>query len=56
MDPYTSISALSSTVSMFATRQLQLLLVVFCAAYLQAPAFFSIAQLASLEVSLPLFH
>ena len=56
MDPYTSISALSSTVSMFVTHQLRLLLVVFYAAYLQAPAFFSIAQLAWPEVSLPLFH
>ena len=56
MDPYTSISAVSSTASMFVTLQLQLLLVVFCAAYLRAPAFFSIAQLASLEVSLPLSH
>ena len=56
MDPYTSISVLSSAEFGFATLLLQLLSAFFCALYLQALTSFFIAQLASPAVFLLLSH
>ena len=56
MDPYTSISVLSSAEFGSATLLLQLLSAFFCVLYLQALTSFFIAQLASPAVFLLLSH